>query len=109
MNGLVIALVVSAFAGTIIFWWRLSSRPVSPERAEAQLNHHSLDSALGMTEMFANMPDGILVTNTKGIIEYANPSFCLIFELSDERNVIFIINIINVIVIITVIILLSLS
>lgn len=86
MNGLVIALVVSAFAGTIIFWWRLSSRPVSPERAEAQLNHHSLDSALGMTEMFANMPDGILVTNTKGIIEYANPSFCLIFELSDDPS-----------------------
>ena len=43
-----------------------------------------LTDALGVTDMFENMAEGVLVTNQKGIIEFANPSFCKLFELAAE-------------------------
>ena len=44
----------------------------------------SLTSAPGMTDLFADMPEGVLITNQKGIIEFANPAFCRLFELADD-------------------------
>ena len=43
-----------------------------------------LTDALGVTAMFENMAEGVLVTNQKGIIEFANPSFCKLFQLTDD-------------------------
>ena len=44
----------------------------------------SLTSAPGMTDLFADMSEGVLITNQKGIIEFANPAFCRLFELADD-------------------------
>ena len=41
---------------------------------------------LGMADMFANMPDGILVTNSKRKIDFANPAFCKMFELNEDPS-----------------------
>ena len=44
----------------------------------------SLTSAPGMTDVFADMPEGVLLTNPAGIIEFANPAFCRLFELAND-------------------------
>ena len=44
----------------------------------------ALTSAPGMTDVFADMPEGVLLTNPEGLIEFANPAFCRLFELADD-------------------------
>ena len=37
-----------------------------------------------MTDVFANMPEGVLLTSPDGLIEFANPAFCRRFGLADD-------------------------
>ena len=48
--------------------------------------HSRLVKDLGMTDIFDNMPEGILVTNSKRKIDFANPAFCKMFGLSENPS-----------------------
>ena len=39
-----------------------------------------------MAEMFANMPEGVLVTDANGCIEFANQAFCRLFDLPENPS-----------------------
>ena len=69
---------------TLQVYWSKRYRSLSLGQAQNPSNEIGLANALGMAEIFTNMPEGILVTDTSGRIEFANQAFCQLFEL--ERN-----------------------
>ncbi len=62
-------------------WWQRRYRSLALGQAARPA---SLTSAPGMTDVFADMPEGVLLTNPAGIIEFANPAFCRLFELAKD-------------------------
>ena len=77
--GVSILLLLGIIGGHL--WWRRRYHSL----ALGQITEPAgLTDALRMTDMFANMPEGVLVTDHKGVIEFANPTFCTLFELADD-------------------------
>ena len=81
MTGWIVAiLLLSGLIGLHLGWRRRYRSLALGQTAKPA----GLTDALGVTDMFENMAEGVLVTNQKGIIEFANPSFCKLFELADD-------------------------
>ena len=81
MTGWIVAiLLLSGLIGLHLGWWRRYRSLALGQTAKPA----GLTDALGVTDMFENMAEGVLATNQKGIIEFANPSFCKLFELADD-------------------------
>jgi len=77
--GISILLLLGIIGGHL--WWRRRYHSL----ALGQITEPAgLTDALRMTDMFTNMPEGVLVTDHKGVIEFANPTFCKLFELADD-------------------------
>lgn len=84
MTGWFISITLLLCLIAIHFLWRKKYQSLKLKYTDQQPKTNRLVKALGMTEMFANMPEGILVTNAKGKIDFANPAFCSMFELTDD-------------------------
>jgi two-component system phosphate regulon sensor histidine kinase PhoR len=67
-------------------YWSKRCRSLSLGQAQNPSNEVGLANALGVAEIFTNMPEGILVTDTSGRIEFANQAFCRLFELQGNPN-----------------------
>ena len=77
--GVSILLLLGIIGGHL--WWRRRYHSL----ALGQISEPAgLTDALRMTDMFTNMAEGVLVTDHKGVIEFANPTFCKLFELADD-------------------------
>ena len=85
MTGWFIALILLICLITIHLLWRKKYISLKLKNTDLQPKPSKLVRA-GMTEMLANMPDGILVTNAEGKIEFANPAFCSMFDLADDPS-----------------------
>ena len=85
MTGWLISFILLICIITIHLLWRQKYSLLKLKHTELQPKTSKLVRA-GMTEMFANMPDGILVTNAEGKIEFANPAFCSMFDLTDDPS-----------------------
>jgi len=85
MTGWFIALILLICLITIHLLWRQKYSSLKIKHTDLQTKPSKLVRA-GMTEMFANMPDGILVTNAEGKIEFANSAFCSMFDLTDDPS-----------------------
>ena len=77
--GISILLLLGIIGGHL--WWRRRYHSLALGQATEPAG---LTDALRMTDMFTNMPEGVLVTDHKGVIEFANPTFCKLFELADD-------------------------
>ncbi len=73
-------LLLLGFIG-LHLWWQRRYRSLALGQAASPA---ALTSAPGMTDVFADMPEGVLLTNPAGIIEFANPAFCRLFELAKD-------------------------
>jgi two-component system phosphate regulon sensor histidine kinase PhoR len=81
MTSWIVAILLSLGLVGLHLWWRRRYRSLALGQAAKPAG---LTDALGVTDMFENMAEGVLVTNQKGIIEFANPSFCKLFGLGDD-------------------------
>ena len=71
--GISILLLLGIIGGHL--WWRRRYHSL----ALGQITEPAgLTDALRMTDMFANMPEGVLVTDHKGVVEFGNPTFCIL-------------------------------
>ncbi|MBC8245908.1 MAG: PAS domain-containing protein [Verrucomicrobia bacterium] len=78
MTGWYVAILLSlGLAGLHLGWLRRYRRLALGQAAAAT-------KAPGMTDVFAHMPEGVLLTSPDGLIEFANPAFCRLFGLADE-------------------------
>ena len=81
MTGWYVAiLLLLGLIGLHLWWWR-RYRSLALGQAASPA---ALTSAPGMTDVFADMPEGVLLTNPAGLIEFANPAFCRLFELVND-------------------------
>ena len=72
MTGWYVAiLLLLGLIGLHLWWWR-RYRSLALAQAASPV---ALTSAPGMTDVFADMPEGVLLTNPAGLIEFANPAF----------------------------------
>ena len=81
MTGWIVAILLFSGLIGLHLGWRRRYRSLALAQT---VKPAELTDALGVTAMFENMAEGVLVTNQKGIIEFANPSFCKLFELTDN-------------------------
>ena len=81
MTGWIVAILLLSGLIGLHLGWRRRYRLLALGQAAKPAG---VTDALGVTDMFENMAEGVLVTNQKGIIEFANPSFCKLFELAAE-------------------------
>ena len=83
MTGWIVAILLLSGLIGLHLGWRRRYRLLALGQAAKPAG---VTDALGVTDIFENMAEGVLVTNQEGIIEFANPSFCKLFELAAEPD-----------------------
>jgi len=86
MSGWIVSIVLLGCLIGLHFYWQNRCRSLALSQAKPTGEKAGLANAIGMAEMFANMPEGVLVTDTVGRIEFANQAFCRLFELPENPN-----------------------
>ena len=78
MTGWYVAILLLLGLVGLHLWWLRRYRTLALGQAA------DATKAPGMTDVFANMPEGVLLTSPDGLIEFANPAFCRLFGLADD-------------------------
>ena len=78
-------ILIGCLIGLHLFWQK-RYRSLALGQAKPPGGETGLAKAVGMAEMFANMPEGVLVTDANGCIEFANQAFCRLFDLSENPS-----------------------
>jgi len=78
MTGWYVAILLLLGLVGVHLWWLHRYRKLALGQMAAATK------VSGMTDVFANMPEGVLLTSSDGLIEFANPAFCRLFELAED-------------------------
>jgi len=78
-------ILIGCLIGLHLFWQK-RYRSLALGQAKPPGGETGLAKAVGMAEMFANMPEGVLVTDANGCIEFANQAFCRLFDLPENPS-----------------------
>ncbi len=86
MSGWIVSIILFGCLLALHFYWQNRFRSLALGQAESPAEAKGLAQALGMAEMFSNLPEGVLVTDTSGRIEFANRAFCRLFDLPENPS-----------------------
>ena len=86
MSGWIVSIILLGCLVGLHLFWQNRCRSIALGQAEATGREAGLAKAVDMAGMFANMPEGVLVTDAEGRIEFANQAFCRLFDLQENPS-----------------------